>query len=114
MEIQAGHERSTAQVESASALIMAATKSSGEIVEVPLPPSESTLVTVLVPPDWVSEPVPDVPTYSADADSDLPVMPDGALFTLTAPLPKLTLPVPETATPPLRLIEPFATAESVP
>ena len=37
-------------------------------------------------------------------------MPDCVPITATLPWPKLTLPVPETVTPPLRLIEPPAAA----
>ena len=39
---------------------------------------------------------------------------DSGSFTVKLPLPKLTLPVPETVTPPLRLIEPPGAAEIVP
>ena len=42
-------------------------------------------------------------------------MPENASFTVKVPLlPKLTLPVPETEMPPLRLIAPPAAAEMVP
>ena len=66
----------------------------------------------------MNTPVPDPegapPTYPFAAESDPPLMPDSKSLTVKLPPPRPMLAVPETVTPPFRLIQPPAAAEMAP
>ena len=50
---------------------------------------------MLIPPDWVKDPVPPLPTKWLLAESDPPLMPERLSLFVRLPLPRLTAPVPE-------------------
>ena len=69
---------------------------------------------MLVPPDCVKLPVPPLPTYWLLTESAPPLIVERASFVVRLPPPRLTAPLPESVSPPLRLMSPPEAARIVP
>ena len=91
-----------------SAVEVVGPAAAGVVAEIELPE------TALVPPDCVNIPAAALPTYWVLTESDPPLMPEAVSLTVRVPLPKLTVPVPESISPLLRLMEPPVAAVMAP